>query len=94
MNRRGFLTGMAGILAAGYSASVLPSGVIMPIRKVWVPEQAVWRYGVDPAFGDSVTVWECWTLADGGGYNIQHGVGDHVLRTDWAAQPFILVPRP
>ena len=38
MNRRRFLTGMAGILAAGYSASVLPSGVIMPIRKLWVPD--------------------------------------------------------
>ena len=32
------MTGMAGILAAGYSASVLPSGVIMPIRKLWVPD--------------------------------------------------------
>ena len=37
MDRRRFLTGMAGILAAGYSASVLPSGVIMPIRKLWTP---------------------------------------------------------
>ena len=38
MNRRRFITGMAGILAAGYSASILPSGVIMPVRKVWVPD--------------------------------------------------------
>ena len=53
MNRRRFLTGMAGILAAGYSASVLPSGVIMPIRKLWVPDidrtvtvaaSAIWNY--------------------------------------------------
>jgi hypothetical protein len=41
MNRRGFLTGMAGILAAGYSASVLPSGVIMPIKKLWTPPQGM-----------------------------------------------------
>ena len=47
------MTGMAGILAAGYSASVLPSGVIMPIRKLWVPDidrtvtvaaSAIWNY--------------------------------------------------
>ena len=38
MNRRGFLTGMAGILAAGYAPSVLPSGIIMPIRKLLLPE--------------------------------------------------------
>lgn len=28
---------MAGILAAGYAPSVLPSGIIMPIRKLWTP---------------------------------------------------------
>ncbi len=41
MNRRGFLTGMAGILGAGYSAAILPSGVIMPIRKLWTPEREI-----------------------------------------------------
>ena len=41
MNRRGFLTGMAGILAAGYAPSVLPSGIIMPIRKLWTPPKEI-----------------------------------------------------
>lgn len=37
MNRRGFLKGMAGILAAGVAPAVLPSGVIMPVRNLWTP---------------------------------------------------------
>ena len=28
---------MAGILAAGVAPAVLPSGIIMPIRKLWTP---------------------------------------------------------
>ena len=58
MNRRNFITGMAGILAAGYSASVLPSGVIMPVRKLWVPDTIT----VTPTFGlnvgDTITFHE------------------------------------
>ena len=37
MNRRRFLTGMAGILAAGYAPAVLPSGIIMPVKRLWIP---------------------------------------------------------
>jgi len=38
MNRRSFLTGMAGILAAGSAQWVVQSGILMPVRKVWTPE--------------------------------------------------------
>lgn len=38
MDRRRFITGLAGILGAGYSASILPSGVIMPIRQIISPK--------------------------------------------------------
>lgn len=41
MTRRGFLKGLAGILAAGVAPAVLPSGVIMPIKKLWVPEEKI-----------------------------------------------------
>ena len=37
MNRRGFLRGMAGILAAGAAPAILPSGIIMPIRTLISP---------------------------------------------------------
>jgi len=37
MDRRRFITGLAGIFAAGYAPAVLPSGVIMPVRKLWTP---------------------------------------------------------
>ena len=37
MNRRRFLTGMAGMLAAGVAPAVLPSGIIMPVKKLLVP---------------------------------------------------------
>jgi hypothetical protein len=38
MNRRAFLTGMAGILGAGVAPAILPSGIIMPIKRLWTPE--------------------------------------------------------
>lgn len=34
MDRRGFLKGLAGILAAGVAPAVLPSGIIMPVRRL------------------------------------------------------------
>lgn len=34
MNRRNFITGMAGILASGFAPSVVGSGVLMPVRKI------------------------------------------------------------
>jgi hypothetical protein len=42
LNRRGFLTGMAGILAAGTAPAVLAQGVIMPVRRrLIVPSQRI-----------------------------------------------------
>lgn len=38
MNRRNFLGGMAGILAAGFAPAAIGSGVLMPARKILVPE--------------------------------------------------------
>lgn len=37
MDRRGFLRGMAGILAAGAAPAVLPSGILMPIKSLILP---------------------------------------------------------
>lgn len=49
MNRRNFITGIAGILAAGFAPTVLPSGVIMPIRKLWTPD-ASFIVQIEPQF--------------------------------------------
>lgn len=38
MNRRNLL---AGILAAGIAPAVARSGVLMPVREIWVPPRAV-----------------------------------------------------
>ena len=38
MNRRSFITGIAGILAAGYAPAFVGSNVLMPVRKIWTPE--------------------------------------------------------
>ena len=35
MNRRGFLS---SILAAGIAPAAIGSGVLMPVRKIWTPE--------------------------------------------------------
>lgn len=52
--RRQFMTGIAGILAAGVEPAVLPSGIIMPVRRLWVPDfqmqvQKLIDYLIDPA---------------------------------------------
>lgn len=63
--RRGFLRGMAGILAAGVAPAVIGSEILMPVRKLWTPPQSyvfydgrIWMpspqqfvVGVDPANG-------------------------------------------
>lgn len=48
MNRRGFLAGMAGILATGVAPAVIPSGILMPVRQLWTPT---------PISGASVVAW-------------------------------------
>lgn len=37
MNRRNFLTGLAGILASGVAPAVLPAGSIMRVKSVLLP---------------------------------------------------------
>lgn len=39
MNRRGFLTGMAGILAAGVAPAAVGSNILMPIRQIIKPPE-------------------------------------------------------
>jgi hypothetical protein len=64
MNRRGFLTGMAGILAAGYSASVLPSGVIMPVKALLVPKYEVNPSGMEILMSGGYERWESFKFYD------------------------------
>lgn len=53
--------GLLGMFAAGAAAAVLPSGIIMPVRKIVVPAQP-W-VGVDRARGLDLTgiTFEVWT---------------------------------
>ena len=48
MNRRSFITGMAGILAAGYAPAFVGSSVLMPVRKVrvaeWYSDDGIYYY--------------------------------------------------
>jgi hypothetical protein len=38
MNRRNFLGGMAGILAAGFAPAIGHAGILMPVKKIAPPE--------------------------------------------------------
>lgn len=41
-SRRGFLKGLAGILAAGAAPAIITTpGLLMPVKKLWVPEQTI-----------------------------------------------------
>lgn len=44
-SRRGFLKGMAGILAAGVAPAFIGSKVLMPVKPLVIPEQSLWVYG-------------------------------------------------
>lgn len=68
MDRRSFLTGIAGILASGVAPAVLPSGVIMPIKKLAILDlpypiiRWVYNYDMDRIRklnpNDLVPLWE------------------------------------
>ena len=47
MNRRGFLQGLAGILASGVAPAAIGSNVLMPIRKLWTPPAMAWTAFVE-----------------------------------------------
>jgi hypothetical protein len=85
MNRRGFL---GSILAAGYAPAAIGSGVLMPVRKVWVPEQhfvhrveaqaddgiviAFYVMAPDYALGDRVSVQTGGFIAAGRIVSLEH----------------------
>lgn len=60
MKRRSFL---AGILAAGMAPAAVGSGILMPVRKVWVPPAPKVFSGIDLGFDDRGIL----TLYDGAG---------------------------
>jgi hypothetical protein len=41
VNRRGFLGGLAGILAAGVAPAAVGSQILMPVRRIAVPESGL-----------------------------------------------------
>lgn len=55
ITRRGFLTGMAGIFAAGAAPAIITTpGLLMPVRKLITPEWV----GIDRAVWPTYSVWE------------------------------------
>jgi len=52
LSRRGFLRGMAGILAAGFAPAVIGSGVLMPVRKIITSTNPL--FGGDRGFYDGL----------------------------------------
>lgn len=65
MNRRGFLKGLGGIFAAGVAPAVVGSDILMPVRKLVVPdddltfyEQPIWIDQVrNPMWRGQLGVW-------------------------------------
>lgn len=71
MSRRRFLKGMAGILATGLAPAVLPSGIIMPVRELWVPEwtgELVMGWSCDAEGAPSIRGWRGWLDKNGKWY--------------------------
>uniref|UniRef100_A0A6M3IXT4 Uncharacterized protein n=1 Tax=viral metagenome TaxID=1070528 RepID=A0A6M3IXT4_9ZZZZ len=48
LSRRAFLKGMAGILASGIAPAAIGSGILMPVRTIWRPDDEILTYGEIP----------------------------------------------
>jgi hypothetical protein len=55
LSRRGFLGGLAGILAAGVAPAAVGSGILMPVRQVIAPRPDVLTY--DYGRGEAFEIW-------------------------------------
>ena len=62
MKRRGFLKGMAGILASGFAPALLPSGILMPVRKLILPE--ISGFSLMPPGPTLLDAWMDWADAE------------------------------
>lgn len=59
--------GLLGMFAAGAAAAILPSGVIMPVRKVWAPDNYKMIVAdFDAGVSDKIAIMECWWQEKGG----------------------------
>jgi hypothetical protein len=59
MNRRGFLGGLASILAAGVAPAAVGSGILMPVRQLIAPTEGIVVMGWDMGHGDATDIWRC-----------------------------------
>ena len=59
MNRRGFLKGMAGILASGFAPAVVGSGILMPVKTIWKPDRPIF-IGTDWGREDASSTLQSW----------------------------------
>lgn len=57
--RRGFLRGLAGILAAGVAPAFIGSKILMPVKQIAIPTtKEIWRYGGNTLFSGELGMWE------------------------------------
>jgi len=59
MDRRGFLKGMAGILASGFAPAVVGSGILMPVKTIWKPDRPIF-IGIDWGREDASSTPQSW----------------------------------
>lgn len=72
MDRRGFLK---SILAAGVAPAFVGASVLMPVRKLIVPERVVWTYmGADYGFGEGSVILTAFTFSDGKKYMLPNPI--------------------
>ena len=59
-SRRGFLQGMAGILAAGVAPAAIGSNILMPVKKLWTPP------GLTYTIAKPIAYCMGWTITNNG----------------------------
>lgn len=72
MNRREFLKGLGGVLAAGVAPAFIGSDVLMPVKKIWTPPRHM-DYTQDA--GGSFWYWDDMSAASESGTIIAPDAG-------------------
>ena len=84
IDRRTFLRGLAGILAAGVAPAAIGSNILMPVRKIWTPATGTVTFSFDIAEQivrvDAAIVESVWTIGADGARNVKWTYPTHARR--------------
>lgn len=84
-SRRGFLQGMAGILAAGVAPAAIGSNILMPVRKIWTTSGTFKNFTVPAGVRRVILTFAGCSIDGEGSYLVQLGSASEVEDSGYCA---------